>query len=70
MTDVGAGPSQTQQIDPLKQSEEQNESQENEGDQGGEDGMDEEGEESVKTISDPKCLDKRKSPEAEEVTKP
>ena len=64
------GPSHTQQNDPLEESEEQSESQENEGDQGGEDGTDKEGEESIKTISDPNLPDKRKSPEAEEVTKP
>ena len=70
VTNVDAGPSQMQQNDPLEESEEQSESQENEGDQGGEDGADKEGEESIKTIFDPNRPDKRKSPEAEEVTKP
>ena len=70
VTDVGAGPSQTQQNDPLEESDEQDESEQSRDDQGGDDGGDEEEEESVKTISDPNRLDKRKSPEAEEVTKP
>ena len=55
----------------LKESDEQDESQQSESDQGGDDGADEEEEEeSVKTISDPNCPDKQKSPEVEEVTKP
>ena len=41
VTNVGVGPSQTQQNDPLEESEEQSESQHIEGDQGG-DGEDEE----------------------------
>ena len=70
VTDVGVGPSQTQQQDPLEESEEQSESQQTGDYQGGDDGDEEEEEESVKTISDPNFLDKQKSPEAEEVTKP
>ena len=67
---MGVGPRQTQQNEPLKESDEQDESEQSGSDQGGDDGGDEEEEESVKTISDPNCPDKRKSPEAEEVTKP
>ena len=70
VTDVGTGPSQSPQSDPQKESEEQDESQQSGDDQGGDDGADEEEEESVKTISYPNHPDKRKSPEAEEVTKP
>ena len=53
VTNVGAGPSQTQQNDPLEESEEQSESQQSEGDQGGDDGDEDEEEDSVKTVSDP-----------------
>ena len=60
VTDVGVGPSHTQQNDPLEESEEQDESQQSEGDQGGDDGADEEEEESVKTISYPNHPDKCK----------
>ena len=70
VTNVGAGPSQTQKQYPPKDSTEQSESQQSEGDQGGDSGAGEEEEESVKTISDPNRPDKRKSPEAEEVTMP
>ena len=66
---MGAGFSQTQQQDPPEDSEEPTESQQSESDQGGY-GRDEgEEEESVKTILDPNQPDKRKSPEAKEVTK-
>ena len=41
-----------------------------EGDRGGDDEDEDEEEDSVKTVSDPDRLDKRQSPEAEEVTKP
>ena len=58
-------PSHTQQNDPLEESKEHSE-----GDQGGDDGDEDEEEYSLKTVSDPNRLDKHKSPEAEEVTKP
>ena len=45
VTDVGIGPSQPQQNDPLEESEEHDESQQNEGDHGGDDGADGEEEE-------------------------
>ena len=70
VTNVGAGPSQTQQNDPLEESEEQSDSQQSEGDQGGDDEDEEAEEDLVKTVSDPNRPDKRKSPKAEEVTKP
>ena len=70
VTNVGAGPSHTQQNDPLEESEEQSESQQSEGDQGGDDGDEDKQEDLVKIVSDPNRPDKRKSPEAEEVTKP
>ena len=67
---IDAGPSQTQQNNPLEESEEQSESQQSEGKQGGDDRDEDEEEYSIKTVSDPTQPDKRKSPEAEEVTKP
>ena len=70
VTDVGAGLSQAPQSDPPEESKEQDESQQSGDDHGGDDGANEEEEESVKTISDPNRLDKCKSPEVEEVTKP
>ena len=70
VTNVGAGPSHTQQQDPPEDSEEQTESQQSESDQGGDDGNEEEEEDSVKTASDPNRQDKRKTPEPEEVNKP
>ena len=42
VTNVGAGPSHTQQQDPPEDSEEQTESQQSESDQGGDDGNEEE----------------------------
>ena len=44
--------------------------QQSEGDQGGDDGDEEEAEDSIKIVLDPNWLDKLKSPEAKEVTKP
>ena len=70
VTNVGAGPSQTQQQDPPEDSDEQTESQQTESDQGGDGGNEEEKEDSVKNASDPNRTDKRKSPEVEEVTQP
>ena len=71
VTNVGAGPSNTQQQAPLEDSEEQTESQQNDSNHGNEMDIDEdEGKDSVETTPEPNRKDKRKSPEVEEVDRP
>ena len=70
VTNVGIGPSHTQQQGPLEDSEEQTESQQNDSNQGGEGETDEEeGQDLVKNTPDPNRQDKHKTPEVEEVNK-